>query len=174
MTRTFQFNPYTGKPRHPSDIKSDPEGILILEPGAPLMAAVPAVQPVMAGTVEPVVVCYQNPHNSNSFSKFFYDMPGAIPLGRILAAPVAPVTERDTQDGQRYRWIRDNAKREFTSHFHTPDDDSSSECQFHHTTTFIGPRSEVFDAMVDAAIAAAPAPQGQEVAPVPSTDAGEK
>ena len=33
------FNPHTGKPRHPSDIASDPEGVLIVEPGAPLMAA---------------------------------------------------------------------------------------------------------------------------------------
>lgn len=38
------FNPYTGTPRHPSDIASDPEGLLILEPGAPLRAA-PKPQP---------------------------------------------------------------------------------------------------------------------------------
>lgn len=37
--KTLLFNPYTGKPRHPSDIASDPEGILIVEPGAPMMAA---------------------------------------------------------------------------------------------------------------------------------------
>lgn len=33
------FNPYTGTPRHPSDIASDPEGVLILEPGEPIKAA---------------------------------------------------------------------------------------------------------------------------------------
>ncbi len=37
--KTLFFNPFTGKPRHPSDIASDPEGFLIVEPGAPLMAA---------------------------------------------------------------------------------------------------------------------------------------
>lgn len=37
--KTAQFNPYTGRARHPSDIKSDPEGRLIVDPGAPLMAA---------------------------------------------------------------------------------------------------------------------------------------
>jgi hypothetical protein len=39
---TMLFNPYTGKPRHPSDIRSDPQGLLIVEPGAPLLAATPA------------------------------------------------------------------------------------------------------------------------------------
>ena len=32
------FCPYTGKPRHPSDIASDPHGILILVPNQPLRA----------------------------------------------------------------------------------------------------------------------------------------
>lgn len=40
---TMLFNPYTGRARHPSDIKSDPRGLLIVEPDAPLMAAAPAV-----------------------------------------------------------------------------------------------------------------------------------
>lgn len=34
------FNPYAGTPRHPSDIASDPEGLLIVEDlAAPMMAA---------------------------------------------------------------------------------------------------------------------------------------
>jgi hypothetical protein len=37
--KTFLFNPYTGTPRRPDDIKSDPEGILIAEPDAPVMVA---------------------------------------------------------------------------------------------------------------------------------------
>ena len=36
---TMLFNPYTGKPRHPSDIASDPKGTLIAEPDAPMIAA---------------------------------------------------------------------------------------------------------------------------------------
>ena len=32
MSRVFLFNPYTGKPRHPSDIASDPEGLAIAKP----------------------------------------------------------------------------------------------------------------------------------------------
>jgi hypothetical protein len=35
---TVLFNPYTGKPRHPSDIESDPDGILILDPDKPVKA----------------------------------------------------------------------------------------------------------------------------------------
>lgn len=37
--KTMLFNPYTGAPRHPDDIKSDPQGLLIAEPGEPIMAA---------------------------------------------------------------------------------------------------------------------------------------
>lgn len=33
------FNPYTGKPRHPSDISSDPHGILMLDPEQPIMTS---------------------------------------------------------------------------------------------------------------------------------------
>jgi hypothetical protein len=29
MTKTVMFNPYTGTPRHPSDIASDPSGLLM-------------------------------------------------------------------------------------------------------------------------------------------------
>lgn len=32
------FNPYTGRPRDPRDIQSDPEGILVLDPDEPLRA----------------------------------------------------------------------------------------------------------------------------------------
>jgi hypothetical protein len=36
---TVLFNPFTGKPRHPSDIASDPGGVLIWDGETPLMAA---------------------------------------------------------------------------------------------------------------------------------------
>jgi len=40
MKKTVMFCPYTGKPRHPSDIASDPEGLLIVEDiAAPILAA---------------------------------------------------------------------------------------------------------------------------------------
>ena len=42
MSRTMLFNPYTGTPRHPSDIQSDPEGILLLDPDGPIRATRPA------------------------------------------------------------------------------------------------------------------------------------
>lgn len=35
------FCPYTGRPRHPSDIASDPHGILILVPDQPLRGMTP-------------------------------------------------------------------------------------------------------------------------------------
>ena len=40
MKKTVMFNPFTGNPRHPSDIASDPEGVLIVEDlAAPMIAA---------------------------------------------------------------------------------------------------------------------------------------
>jgi hypothetical protein len=65
MAKTMMFNPYTGTPRHPSDIASDPAGLLILDDGEPLRAAPPQAQ---------------------------------------QAAP-----HPDTQDAERYRWLRDEA-----------------------------------------------------------------
>lgn len=45
--QTMLFNPYTGKPRDPRDIASDPFGTLMIDPDAPLRAASPVVaQPV--------------------------------------------------------------------------------------------------------------------------------
>ena len=38
--KTFLFNPYTGTPRHQLDIQSDPEGLLIVEPDAPVRPAI--------------------------------------------------------------------------------------------------------------------------------------
>lgn len=43
MAKTMLFNPYTGKPRNPRDIQSDPEGILMLDPDEP-MRSVPAAE----------------------------------------------------------------------------------------------------------------------------------
>lgn len=37
--KTMLFNPYSGKPRHPLDIASDPEGKLMVDPDEPLLAA---------------------------------------------------------------------------------------------------------------------------------------
>lgn len=38
--KVMRFNPYTGQPRDPRDIASDPEGLLLIEPGKELLAAV--------------------------------------------------------------------------------------------------------------------------------------
>lgn len=43
----FMFDPYTGMPRHPSDIASDPHGILLLDPDQALRGLKPT------GGVEP-------------------------------------------------------------------------------------------------------------------------
>lgn len=37
--KTMLFNPYSGRPRHPLDIASDPEGKLMIDPDEPLLAA---------------------------------------------------------------------------------------------------------------------------------------
>ena len=44
---TILFNPFTGAPRHPSDIASDPKGLLIWDGEEPLRAA-QAAQPERA------------------------------------------------------------------------------------------------------------------------------
>ena len=40
------FNPFTGQPRHPSDIESDPRGVLIWDGEEPLRAASVATPPL--------------------------------------------------------------------------------------------------------------------------------
>jgi hypothetical protein len=37
--KTMLFNPYTGLPRHPSDIQSDPQGLAMVDPDEPLRPA---------------------------------------------------------------------------------------------------------------------------------------
>ena len=52
-TGTMLFNPFTGKPRDPSDIKSDPEGFLIWD----------GEQRLRAAPIEPAVrYCYECGH----------------------------------------------------------------------------------------------------------------
>lgn len=53
MNRTMLFNPFTGKPRDPRDIASDPAGILMLDPDEPVRAAFspPSVGPVPVGAI---------------------------------------------------------------------------------------------------------------------------
>ena len=80
MSKTMLFNPYTGSPRHPSDIQSDPEGILILDPDAPMRAASPP-----APSAEPVNL------NDPAVQKRLAAQWGYVP---------APSVERDT----RPRW----------------------------------------------------------------------
>lgn len=40
-TSPVLFSPYTGEPRDARDIASDPQGLLIVQPGAPLVPATP-------------------------------------------------------------------------------------------------------------------------------------
>lgn len=54
MAKVFLFNPYTGTPRHPSDIASDPEGLAIVDDTVPLRAALAATP----APVEPVAWQY--------------------------------------------------------------------------------------------------------------------
>lgn len=42
--KTMLFNPYSGKPRDPRDIASDPSGILMLDPDEPMFTAKPPEQ----------------------------------------------------------------------------------------------------------------------------------
>ena len=55
MAKTMMFNPYTGTPRHPSDIASDPAGLLIIDDGEPLRAAAKAKPEAQQPMPEPDV-----------------------------------------------------------------------------------------------------------------------
>lgn len=46
------FNPFTGKPRHPSDIESDPKKILVWDGEEPLKAYTPPAQRTWVGLTE--------------------------------------------------------------------------------------------------------------------------
>lgn len=43
-TGVMLFNPFTGKPRHPDDIASDPKGVLVWDEEEPLRAYKPSVE----------------------------------------------------------------------------------------------------------------------------------
>jgi hypothetical protein len=53
--RTMLFNPYSGKPRDPRDIASDPAGALMVDPDEPLYAARKAQPPSASGEREAFV-----------------------------------------------------------------------------------------------------------------------
>lgn len=53
--RTMLFNPYTGKPRHPLDIASDPAGVLMLDPDEPVRA----VRAAQAQPSRRLHICHQ-------------------------------------------------------------------------------------------------------------------
>ena len=46
------FCPFTGKPRHPSDIQSDPKGILVWDGEEPLRAYIPPAQRTWVGLTD--------------------------------------------------------------------------------------------------------------------------
>lgn len=112
MKKTVMFNPYTGTPRHPSDIASDPSRLLILEPGAPLRAAAQVV------ALEP-----EGPdgHGVNWLAGK-RPKPGDLLFGgdavaRALAAKneaesreLKAAQERDELlvDAQRFRWLQEH------------------------------------------------------------------
>ena len=52
--RTMLFNPYTGKPRDPRDIASDPAGVLMVDPDEPLRPAAREPSDLMAIAMERV------------------------------------------------------------------------------------------------------------------------
>lgn len=52
--RTMLFNPYTGKPRDPRDIASDPAGTLMVDPDEPLRPAPKEPADLMAIAMERV------------------------------------------------------------------------------------------------------------------------
>ena len=57
--KTMLFNPYSGKPRHPSDIQSDPAGILMIDPDEPIRAytAPPKAQPMSDEQLAVLIEC---------------------------------------------------------------------------------------------------------------------
>lgn len=51
--KTMMFNPYTGRPRDPRDIQSDPAGLLMLDPDEPVRAAARPASTALATELGP-------------------------------------------------------------------------------------------------------------------------
>lgn len=64
----MQFNPYTGTPRHPADIASDPAGLLVWDGEEPILSA--ATLDIAALAVE-VPERYENVTNLGGFRAGF-------------------------------------------------------------------------------------------------------
>ena len=63
------FCPFTGKPRHPSDIQSDPKGILVWDGEKPLRAYTPPAQRTWVGlTEEERAACWNEQDNYPQFA----------------------------------------------------------------------------------------------------------
>ena len=75
--KTFLFNPYTGRPRDPRDIQSDPEGILIVEPEAPLRAEPTQTKPLVVSESmsDEYFLAIRNTHQKNGADKYFGHYP---------------------------------------------------------------------------------------------------
>lgn len=75
----------------------------------------------------------------------------------LQAAQRAASQPDSERDAARYRWVRDNSKRKFDIAFNTPSNDPADVGEtYRHTSTWDGPDNAIFDAMVDAAMAAQP------------------
>ena len=67
------FCPFTGKPRHPSDIQSDPKGILVWDGEEPLRAYIPPAQRTWVGLTDKEigVLWFEANDQDNSMIKHF-------------------------------------------------------------------------------------------------------
>lgn len=103
------FNPYTGEPRDARDIRSDPQGILIVPPGADLHAAHPQdKQPDVADsrTEAETMAEFENARYDEPRYRVvpLYAAPRPSPEQAALLAEIEGLRKKAT----RYDWLRDN------------------------------------------------------------------
>lgn len=110
MSKTMLFNPYNGKPRHPLDIASDPEGILMLDPDEPVRAYTtpPAPAPAVAvpawtelrGAIAMMLSGASGKVSSDQWEKILDDEPTNSAIGRVRAATHPPAADAVVEAAQ--------------------------------------------------------------------------
>lgn len=103
------FNPFTGKPRHPSDIESDPRGILIWDGEEPLRAAEKNAKPAEQ---QPVLYVMQS--DVQTISE--YETPQLIhassrPMGEVTQ-PLYTTPHTQQADQRQEAWANKPAEQQ--------------------------------------------------------------
>jgi len=98
------FNPFTGKPRHPSDIESDPKGILVWDGEEPLRAHKPAQRQWVGLTDEEIEQgCKESWVTEQAFQSAVWWAEAKLKEKNIAAQPAVPDAIIEAGESPDYR-----------------------------------------------------------------------